>query len=162
MCTVHTVNINTDFCPDIIMSLSTNVVQWGESFFNFPAVNWRNTFNTVWRQHKAIIFILCVIRCSSVFNSVIPKFGHVTGVTEEQNSVRYYGKCPHPANWICASEELDNATLRSVLSLTDCTFVLTENNVPCFPSLHLHPYRVQYDSLKQSKIKYFSLYPLYL
>ena len=50
------------------MSLSTNIIQRNESFFMLPAVNWRNTFSTTWRQHKEIIFVLSVIRCSSLFN----------------------------------------------------------------------------------------------
>ena len=38
------------------------------AFFTLPAVNWRYTFNTAWRQLKAIIFILSGIRYGSVFN----------------------------------------------------------------------------------------------
>ena len=66
VCAVHTVYINANFFPDSIMCLSTNVIQGTESFFMLPAVNWRYTFNTAWRQHKSIIYILSATRCSSL------------------------------------------------------------------------------------------------
>jgi len=50
------------------MILSVNVIKRAENFFMLPAVNWRYIFYRAWLQHKAIIFALSVIRCSSLFN----------------------------------------------------------------------------------------------
>jgi len=160
VCAVHTVHINANFFSDSIMSLSTNVIQRAESFLMLPAVNWRYTFSTAWRQHKSIIFTLSATRCSSL---------SIDGYTDI--STRYCGhwgtrasrikeSVPPPAKQICVYKQSDNGILRAALSLTHCTFVLSEKNVPRFPSLHLHPCKVQFDSLKHVKRKYFSpLYP---
>jgi len=126
------------------MSLSTNVIQRAESFFMLPAVNWRYTFSTVWRQNKAINFTLSVIRRSSLSNRGLYRhFDTWLGSLRDRIACGITESVPS-VNYICAPKELDNRILRYALSLTDCTFVLTENNVPCFTSLHLHPCTVQY------------------